>query len=248
MPIEAILIDVVIVAILIFFAVRGAKRGLVLTFCSLAAVLVAFLGAALLSNVLAPHVAKCIQPPLYDAIVERLEASQEAAAPSPGPNDPDQELPLPGVLAVLQDMGIYQGVAEDVQKAVEGGLANTKEGFAAAVAQSLANTLADLAVFLAGFLLILILWNIMAHALNLFTRLPVIHTLNGAGGALLGFIKGCAIFFLAAWVVQFLGQVFPQETVEQTYLLKFFLHTNPLELLMGVQSSLSPIQGERPMP
>lgn len=247
MPIEAILIDVVLVAILIFFAVRGAKRGLVLTFCSLVAVLVAFLGAALLSNVLAPHVAKCIQPPLYDAIVERLEASQEAGAPSAA-EDPSEELPLPGVLAVLQDMGLYQGVAEDVQKAVEGGLANTKEGFAAAVAQSLAHTLADLAVFLAGFLLILILWNIMAHALNLFTRLPVIHTLNGAGGALLGVIKGCAILFLAAWVVQFLGQVFPQEMVEKTYLLNFFLHTNPLELLMGVQSSLPPIQGERPMP
>ena len=45
-----ILLDVLLIAVLLFFAFRGAKKGFVLTLCSLVAVVVAFLGANILAD------------------------------------------------------------------------------------------------------------------------------------------------------------------------------------------------------
>ena len=57
--------------------------------------------------------------------------------------------------------------------------------------------------------------------------------MSAFGGALLGLVKGCAILFLCAWVLRYLGKVIPEETVEQTRLLKFFMTTNPVALVLG---------------
>ena len=54
-----------------------------------------------------------------------------------------------------------------------------------------------------------------------------------AGGALLGRVKGCIILFLCAWVLRYLGNIIPEEAVTQTRLLKFFMTTNPVTLLLG---------------
>ena len=48
--------DIAIVVILILFAWRGASRGFVLSLCGLLAVVVAFVGASFLANLLAPKV------------------------------------------------------------------------------------------------------------------------------------------------------------------------------------------------
>ena len=53
------------------------------------------------------------------------------------------------------------------------------------------------------------------------------------GGAA-GLLQGCIILFIAAWVIQFMGNLIPAETVEHTVLLKFFMTTNPMSLLFGL--------------
>lgn len=79
-----ILIDVLIVAALVFFAWRGERKGFILTLCSLVAVLVAFIGATLITNAAAPKVAEYIQPRLEQSIQESLgEVFQEI--PDGGP-------------------------------------------------------------------------------------------------------------------------------------------------------------------
>ena len=67
-----ILIDILIVAALVFFAWRGERRGFILTLCSLVAVLVAFVGATIITNAAAPKVAEYIQPKLEQSIQETL--------------------------------------------------------------------------------------------------------------------------------------------------------------------------------
>ena len=49
-----------------------------------------------------------------------------------------------------------------------------------------------------------------------------------------GLIQGCIILFLAAWLLQFFGGILPRDAVENTYLLKFFMSTNPFSLLSGI--------------
>ena len=86
-------------------------------------------------------------------------------------------------------------------------------------------------IFLAAFVVILLLWTLLSRALDLVARLPGLHFLNKTGGALFGLGQGCIILFVAAWLLQFFGQMLPRELVEQTVLLKFFMTTTPFSLL-----------------
>ena len=90
---------------------------------------------------------------------------------------------------------------------------------------------------LCGLVAVLVAWTVFSHALDLVARLPGLHFLNKTGGALLGLVKGCAILFLCAWVIRYLGHIIPEETVEQTTLLKFFLTTNPVALILGARAA-----------
>ena len=137
-------------------------------------------------------------------------------------------------------MGLYQSAVDAVERAVDQGMTETAAGVAAAVAASIAERVAYMLLFVVSSAVILVLWTILSHTLNLVARLPGLHTLNRTGGAILGLLKGCAVLFLCAWVLRYLGSVIPEETVEQTHLLKFFLNTNPLTLIFdGIAFSAS---------
>ena len=229
----AILIDLILLAVLAAFAIRGSSRGLLLSLCGLVAVLVAFWGASLAAGALSPKVAGYLEPRFASAIEERLD--QEITPALPGQDDiaPEGDIPLADILQILKDMGLYQSAVDAIDNAVEQGMTDVAADAAAAVAASVAGSVAYMILFTIFSTLILVGWTILSHALNLVTRLPGIHFLNKTGGALLGLLKGCAILFLCAWVLRYLGKIIPEETVDQTHLLKSFMTTNPLALVLG---------------
>ena len=235
MTTTAILFDVVILLILAGFALHGASRGLLLSLCGLVAVLVAFIGGNFLADLLAPKVADYLEPKFASAIESRLEEQMQAALPSSDGALPEASVDVP--LADILDMGIYQSAVDSIDKAVEQGMTDVAASTAAAVAASIAETVAYMILFVAGFVIVLVAWTVFSHALDLVARLPGLHFLNKTGGALLGLVKGCAILFLCAWVIRYLGHIIPEETVEQTTLLKFFLTTNPVALILGARAA-----------
>ena len=218
---------------LLIFACIGARRGLILSLCGLLAFVVAFLGASFAARTLSPAVADALEPKFAAAIEEQLNESirQQAEAGEAAVLSPD-DVPLEGVLDALREMGFYETLINTVDRAVESGMTAVAASAAAAVAAAIAQSAAYLILFLLGFFLILLAWRLLSRALDLVARLPGLHALNRTGGALLGLVKGCAILFLCAWVLRYLGSVIPEETVEQTYLLKFFLNTNPVTLIL----------------
>lgn len=235
MTFSALILDLILLAILIAFAIRGASRGLLLSLCGLVAMLVAFAGAGFVADLLAPRVADYLEPRFASAIEERLETQLEAALPDgedPVPTEGTGDIPLTDLLDVLRDMGLYQSAVDAIDRAVAQGMTDVAADAAAAVAASIAGSVAYMILFVVSFVVILVLWTLLSHALDLVARLPGLHALNRTGGALLGLVKGCAILFLCAWVLRYLGSVIPEETVEQTYLLKFFLNTNPVTLIL----------------
>ena len=68
-----VIIDIIILAVLVLFLVLGAHRGFILTLCSLAAVLVALVGASFAADALAPKLADTLEPRLAQTIQESLE-------------------------------------------------------------------------------------------------------------------------------------------------------------------------------
>ena len=224
--------DGLVLAVLLIFACIGARRGLILSLCGLLAFVVAFLGASFAARTLSPVVADALEPKFAAAIEEQLNESirQQAEAGEAAVLSPD-DVPLEGVLDALREMGFYETLINTVDRAVESGMTAVAASAAAAVAAAIAQSAAYLILFLLGFFLILLAWRLLSRALDLVARLPGLHFLTKTGGALFGLVQGCIILFVAAWLLQFFGQVLPRELVEQTVLLKFFMTTNPFSLV-----------------
>lgn len=239
-----IIFDLAILLLLAVFAWRGASRGLLLSLCGLVAVVIAFAGGIFSADLLAPKVADLLEPKFAAAIEAGLEEQMQSALPDPNappiPGDAAEpgDVPLTDILNVLKDMGFYQSAVDAVNKAIESGMTDVAASAAAAVAASIAGTVAYMIIFLVAFVLVLILWTILSHALDLVTKLPGLHALNKTGGAVLGLLKACILLFLFAWFLRYSGNLISEETVEQTYLLKFFLTTNPVALLLGAKAAL----------
>ena len=138
------------------------------------------------------------------------------------------------VVDALREMGFYETLIATVAKAVENGMTSVAASAAASVAAAVAQSAAYLILFLVGFVLILLLWKLISHALDLVAKLPGLHLLNKTGGALFGLVQACILLFVAAWLLQFFGRALPENLVEQTHLLKFFMTTNPFTLLGGL--------------
>ena len=224
--------DGLVLAVLLIFACIGARRGLILSLCGLLAFVVAFLGASFAARTLSPVVADALEPKFAAAIEEQLNESirQQAEAGEAAVLSPD-DVPLEGVLDALREMGFYETLINTVDRAVESGMTAVAASAAAAVAAAIAQSAAYLILFLLGFFLILLAWRLLSRALDLVARLPGLYFLNKTGGALFGLVQGCIILFVAAWLLQFFGQVLPRELVEQTVLLKFFMTTTPFSLV-----------------
>ena len=228
--------DIAIVVILILFAWRGASRGFVLSLCGLLAVIVAFVGASFLAGLLAPKVGAALEPRFAQAIEERLEEQFQQSVPegdTAGLTE-GENYPMQDVLSVLRDMGLYEDLVNTIDQAVQDGMTAAAANAAAAVAAAIAQSVAYTVIFTEAFVLILIAWTIFSHAVDLVAKLPGLNFLNKTGGAVMGLVKGVIILFLAAWLIQYSGKLIPEETVQQTHLLRFFMTTNPLALLQGL--------------
>lgn len=100
------------------------------------------------------------------------------------------------------------------------------------MAQSIARSVAGTAVYVVVFLILLVLlWLLMKPLNAIVTRLPLVSTVNGLGGAALGLVCGGLTLFVVVWAMQRFGWLITPEMVEKTTLLKFFATHTPLGLL-----------------
>lgn len=224
-----IVIDLIILAVLLIFALRGMRRGLIVSLCSLIAVLVAFVGATLISNALTPPVSDWLEPKLQPSI----ESAVQSVLPEGGAN---MELPMDGVLQAVEDAELSEGLKDLLVGLLEEMPALNVEtltrDMAGAVAEKAANIITYVVLFLLAFVVILLVWKLLYRTLDLVTRLPVLHAANKLGGFAFGAVYGALLLFLCAWVVHWLGNgMIPADVIEQTRLLQFFMTVNPLDYL-----------------
>jgi len=209
-----VMLDVLLVAVIVLFAFLGAKRGFVLTLCSLCAVIVAFVGAKVLSAAAAPAVAGFLQPRLEETIQLALEERSETAGGL---------LSVQDTLEALEDAGgVFAWAAGAAAQALHGIGTDTIARLSATAAAAVAGQAARGIVFPAAFLLLLLLWGVVSRALNLVARLPVLHSLNTLLGAAVGALKGLILAAIAVWVLCDLSGVISVDMVRETKLLSLF--------------------------
>ena len=242
---QYLIFDAAIVLLLALAVWRGYRKGFILTFCGFLAIFVALIGATAVSNVLAQPVSQAISPmiesSIQQAVAEKLQSpdplGQENASQLPdssGSQDPSQEspasdLPLQEILDLLEQSPVYRGFAGALQSAVDAGLVSATANATIVISEYIAGQVARMVLFVVSFVLILILWFFVSHALDLAFKLPVLSSLNRLGGGALGLLKGALLIYVACWLLK--GSFLPQEAIQNTYLLHFFCTASPLTLL-----------------
>lgn len=224
------IIDAILLLVLIFFAWRGAKKGLILTLFSLLTIFIAFFGARAVAGGFSKPVANLIEPSIQRSIEALLTpedggsqtggtdsgTSQDGESSGPdsgsGGNADDTEHPddtdtgdFQQILDLLRESGVYAGFASMLEEAAENKRLEIVTTAAAAVAAYLAGLIAWAALFILSFFLILLICFLVSHALDLAFRLPILSAVNTAGGALLGLVKGVIILMFALWAARLTG-------------------------------------------
>lgn len=259
-----LLLDCLILLILLLFALWGRHRGLILSVFSLVALLVAIVGGLVVSKALAPTVTKWVMPLVEDTVVSTVETviPEEVTevfdnlAPGETVKDvitelvpegfvPDENTSLPSMEQIKEyldnaDLELPEEVHNFIDQINDEDIAaiaesRSVEEVVSVAANNVAEVIIRAILFLLTFVLILILWTVLARALDLVSRLPVLNSMNKLGGFIFGLVRGALLLFLVAWVLNHLPtvteQLIPAEIFEETYILKFFLTVKPLEFL-----------------
>lgn len=217
---SGIVLDLILLALLLFFLWRGYSRGFVLTLCGLLAVFVALIGGSILADALARPVARAVAPvvesSLQDSIGSYFQYTPSETADSSVPDTFFEDLPLSDALEALQDSPLFGGLAEAFAQGVDQGVESVAAGVIRSLAEYAAVQLTRTVLFLLCFVLVLAAWTLLSHALDLAFRLPVLSTLNHWAGALAGLAMGLLVAGIGLWL---LGDFIPRQALADSILL-----------------------------
>lgn len=193
-------VDIILLLIFVVCVLSGYRKGLILSLSTLLMLALSCLGAAAMQQAFTPKVADWMEPKVTayvaGAIRDGVESSTENAMEQTG----EVGLTIGGQQVTLGDLaGILSGFGLDVQESVQGAAQDVAEplvqSVAKSISQSIVTSAAGVVIFLAAFLVIYLLLRGVSLIMNLVDRLPVVHTLNHAGGAVIGGLS-CAFFLI----------------------------------------------------
>ena len=233
---KPVIIDIVVAAVLLGFAVYGGKRGLFRALSGLLAVVVALVGAGIIAATFTTPVTKVVTPLIAGHIEEKVENAMAVHSAGSGVQmpEPDTEDPsaIQDLLAILGlDDEVRSRLAEEVQEKVR----DTGASIAAAVVESMARSLIYGTLYILSFAVLLLLMKVLIGAMDLVLKLPLLRGLNTLGGAAVGLVEGALLLFLAVWVLRRLGVSFESEALAEAHILRIFTANTPLGVLSHLQ-------------
>lgn len=231
-----VIIDIVVAAVLLGFAVYGGKRGLFRALSGLLAVVVALVGAGIIAATFTTPVTKVVTPLIAGHIEEKVENAMAVQSAGSGVqmSEADTEDPsaIQDLLAILGlDDEVRSRLAEEVQEKVR----DTGASIAAAVVESMARSFIYGTLYILSFAVLLLLMKVLIGAMDLVLKLPLLRGLNTLGGAAVGLVEGALLLFLAVWVLRRLGVSFESEALAEAHILRIFTANTPLGVLSHLQ-------------
>ena len=231
-----VIIDIVVAAVLLGFAVYGGKRGLFRALSGLLAVVVALVGAGIIAATFTTPVTKVVTPLIAGHIEEKVENAMAVQSAGSGVQMPEADTEDPSaiqdLLAILGlDDEVRSRLAEEVQEKVR----DTGASIAAAVVESMARSFIYGSLYLLSFAMLILLMKVLIGAMDLVLKLPLLRGLNTLGGAAVGLVEGALLLFLAVWVLRRLGVSFESEALAEAHILRIFTANTPLGVLSHLQ-------------
>lgn len=194
--------DIAAAAIVLFFAVWGAKRGLIKSVLGLSSIIISLILALLLYQPVASFLQNSVIGEYVTVnVTKAIQGADEK-------NTEEQPIEADGVLKLPSK--ITEKINEEVETA--------KEAAVGAVSLSVSNLAIKLISMLAVFLIIkLVLW-VVSMLLEALAKLPVIGTLNKAAGGALGAASGILIIYVLLALLTFVTAVNTNNAVAESVL------------------------------
>ena len=235
---NALIIDLVLAAVLIAFAVIGAYKGLIRSLMALVSVVLALAGAALLTATFVEPVTELVYPRVQERVIARFaqDVPADVLAPENGDLNAGGLLPadladaLGGALDTLERFGVSGKTLDGVAEGVAQGVASAAEQ----AAYLLVKTVVQAALFLVFFLLVMLLLKLLTRALDGLCSLPVLRQINALGGAALSLAEGALLIFLLVYLAPRFGVTWFGDHETGTRLLAWFLHNTPRSIIASL--------------
>jgi len=204
------LLDFAIVAVIVVCVIRGFQRGLVLSLFGALTLIVALIGAFILSGMFSHHVEGLVESPVSGWVASRFESNMEN---EPSAGDP--------IFDALRMLGVNENISERIETEVYTQLDNIGNTFQMAVTAALVSAIARVITFVIAFLVLLFGLRFAAQLLDTIAKLPILNLLNIVGGLGGGLLQGVLIVWLAVTALFFVGLI-DSTTAAQSFWLRVF--------------------------
>lgn len=179
---------IVVLAILLFSTWNGYRKGLIKTIFSMISVVAALLITTFFAPIIAAEIPE--DSTVYEFIYEKVENTIPIQSNDKQEKDVIESLTLPQSLkdSLIENNNskIYEMLHID----------KAKDSFAVYIYSYLTRLVISAICYIVTFIIVVIILAIVAHALDLISKLPILNTLNKAGGATIGLIYGCLIIWI----------------------------------------------------
>jgi len=222
----AAIADLIAIFVLVFFALRGRKRGLVRTLIGILALVIAFWGAGVLAQQTSPYLSsKYVEPWIYNSVLPTVSETESVTA------TPESEEEVTETLgSAFKEIGIPGSTIQSFLNDFTVNLTDSLERIVESAAKSIGYKLTYALLFLLYFLILYLLLRIAGKFLQLLAKIPGINFINRTLGLILGLIFGYLIVLVLSYILTTTGFLLTPQLVSQTYVLHFLVTFSPLSL------------------
>lgn len=241
---NAIVVDGVLAAVLIFGTVYGAHRGLIKSLAGLAAVVAALIGSVMLANLLTEPVTDMVAPKVEDAVVKKFSEALEKASGAAASASADGQHTLTELFDQYDlPKGLIDGplaqLTNGMSDAAAGARDKAEASFREAVSpkiRAIVRSTVHTVLVLVLYAVLLIVCKLLLHLVDHVFDLPVLSTVNGVGGAAIGLAETAVLLCVAVNIAVRFGFAPVAEHTDDTHLLPLFLNFSPLEWFAGMRA------------
>ena len=235
-------LSLIFLAVLIFCAWSGYKRGFILGIFALLALVASVYGANLVATTYSGEVIDALRP-FASGFVE-VNVVGKTVRPAMGMDSSstsvaDYFTQNPGkeeefCVLTYKAMGLHESTSEQLAgEAMAYAKANNADVMDSVV-EILCLRISFAVTFLLAFFMILILLTVILNIPNLSFKIPNLDVFNDVGGMVLGLVQGAGLCLVFGWALKFVGLLIPQETLADTFLVSWFMDRSILVHYLGI--------------
>ena len=224
----SLIIDLILIAIIAFCAWNGYRKGFIMGISGILALIVAFYGAQIIADTYSQEFNSMLKPFVSGIVDSAVAKVQEDTV------DTFDEEDVYGVTYdALGNIGILKSAARDIADEIANKVERTGQTMREEIVSVLCSKISYILTVVVVFLMILIVFTVIANIINLAFKLPGLEFINELFGALFGFAKGAVIVVAIAWVMRYLGVLVDEDIVNKTVLLEWLMEHNLVTKFFG---------------